>query len=94
MFNRANFKELLVWHQSIGFVTEMYRITETFPKAEIYRLVSQIRRAVISIPSHIAEENSRISKPAYLQFLKISRGSCRSRNTISNFKKPQIFKRR
>ena len=72
----ANFKELLVWQKSIDFVTEMYRITETFPKAEIYGLVSQIRRAAVSIPSNIAEGNSRRSKPDYLQFLKIARGSC------------------
>ncbi|WP_426477007.1 four helix bundle protein [Chryseobacterium sp. CBSDS_008] len=70
----ANFKELLVWQKSIDFVTEMYRITETFPKAEVYGLISQIRRAAVSIPSNIAE--GRRSKPDYLQFLKISRGSC------------------
>ncbi|PWN65837.1 four helix bundle protein [Chryseobacterium viscerum] len=72
----ANFKELIVWQKSIDFVTEMYRITETFPKTEIYGLISQIRRAAVSIPSNIAEGNSRRSKPDYLQFLKISRGSC------------------
>ena len=72
----ANFKELLVWQKSIDFVTEIYRITETFPKAEVYGLISQIRRAAVSIPSNIAEGNSRRSKPDYLQFLKISRGSC------------------
>ena len=58
----ANFKELIVWQKSIDFVTEMYRITETFTKAEIYGLISQIRRAAISIPSNIAEGNSRTSK--------------------------------
>ncbi|WES96971.1 four helix bundle protein [Chryseobacterium arthrosphaerae] len=72
----ANFKELLVWQKSIDFVTEIYRITETFPKTEVYGLISQIRRAAVSIPSNIAEGNSRRSKPDYLQFLKISRGSC------------------
>ncbi len=72
----ANFKELLVWQKSIDFVTGIYKITETFPKTEIYGLVSQIRRAAVSIPSNIAEGNSRRSKPDYLQFLKIARGSC------------------
>ncbi|OCA78119.1 four helix bundle protein [Chryseobacterium contaminans] len=72
----ANFKELLVWQKSIDFVTEIYRTKETFPKDEIYGLISQIRRAAVSIPSNIAEGNSRRSKPDYLQFLKISRGSC------------------
>ncbi|KAA2221050.1 four helix bundle protein [Chryseobacterium sediminis] len=72
----ANFKELLVWQKSIDLVTEIYKTTEVFPKDEIYGLISQIRRASVSIPSNIAEGNSRRSKPDYLQFLKISRGSC------------------
>ncbi|AZA53186.1 four helix bundle protein [Chryseobacterium sp. G0201] len=72
----ANFKELLVWQKSINFVTEIYRTTESFPKDETFGLKSQIRRASVSIPSNIAEGNSRRSKPDYLQFLKISRGSC------------------
>lgn len=72
----ANFKELLVWQKSIDFVTEIYRITETFPKDETFGLKSQIRRASVSIPSNIAEGNSRRSKLDYLQFLRISRGSC------------------
>ena len=72
----ANFKELLVWQKSIDFVTEIYKITEHFPKYEMYGLTSQIRRASVSVPSNIAEGNSRRSKPDYLQFLKISRGSC------------------
>ncbi|MCT2562968.1 four helix bundle protein [Chryseobacterium herbae] len=72
----ANFKELLVWQKSIDFVTEIYKITGSFPKDEMYGLISQIRRASVSIPSNIAEGNSRRSKPDYLQFLKIARGSC------------------
>ncbi|MBO6186700.1 MAG: four helix bundle protein [Chryseobacterium sp.] len=72
----ANFKELLVWQKSINFVTEIYELTNDFPKSEMYGLTSQIRRASISIPSNIAEGNSRRSVADYLQFLKIARGSC------------------
>lgn len=72
----ANFKELLVWQKSINFVTEVYELTYLFPKDEMYGLTSQIRRASISIPSNIAEGNSRRSLADYLQFLKIARGSC------------------
>ncbi|MEG1589860.1 hypothetical protein AB670_02990 [Chryseobacterium sp. MOF25P] len=72
----ANFKELLVWQKSINFVTEIYEVTNNFPKDEMYGLTSQIRRASISIPSNIAEGNSRRSVADYLQFLKIARGSC------------------
>lgn len=72
----ANFKDLLVWQKSINFVTQIYRATDHFPRHEMYGLTSQIRRAAVSIPSNIAEGNSRRSIPDYLQFLKISRGSC------------------
>ena len=72
----ANFKELLVWQKSINFVTGIYELTNDFPKDEMYGLTSQIRRASISIPSNIAEGNSRRSVADYLQFLKIARGSC------------------
>lgn len=72
----ANFKDLLVWQKSIDFVTDMYKITEAFPKDEMYGLIAQIRRASVSVPSNIAEGNSRRSKPDDLQFLKITRGSC------------------
>jgi four helix bundle protein len=72
----ANFKELLVWQKSIDFVTEIYKFTDSFPKDETFGLKSQIRRASVSIPSNIAEGNSRRSKPDYVQFLKISRGIC------------------
>ena len=72
----ANFKELLVWQKSINFVTEIYELTNDFPKNEMYGLTSQIRRASISIPSNIVEGNSRRSVADYLQFLKIARGSC------------------
>lgn len=72
----AHFKELLVWQKSINFVTEVYKETESFPKTKVYGLISQIRRAAVSIPSNISERNSRRSVPDYLQFLRISRGSC------------------
>lgn len=72
----AHFKEFLVWQKSINFVTEIYKETESFSKSEMYGLVSQIRRATVSIASNIAEGNSRRSVPDYVQFLRISRGSC------------------
>ncbi|MCS4302916.1 four helix bundle protein [Chryseobacterium sp. BIGb0232] len=87
----ANFKELLVWQKSIDFVTEIYKITDAFPKSGVYGLTSQIRRAAVSIPSNIAEGNSRRSKPDYLQFLKISRGSCAEVETQLVISKNLIF---
>ena len=68
-------KDLDVWKQSIDFVTEIYRITEGFPKSELYGLTSQIRRAAISIPSNIAEGATRNHKNEFRQFLYISLSS-------------------
>ena len=70
----GNFKELLVWKKSIELVTEIYEITSVFPSEEKFGLVSQIRRAAVSIPSNIAEGNARRSSADYIQFLKIARG--------------------
>lgn len=52
-----NYKELKVWEKSYQLCLEVYRITKGFPKIEIYGLVSQMRRAALSIPSNIAEAN-------------------------------------
>ena len=71
----GNFKELQVWKKSIELVTEIYVITSRFPSEEKFGLVSQIRRGTVSIPSNIAEGNSRRSSSDYIQFLKIARGS-------------------
>lgn len=68
-------KDLDVWKQSIDFVTEIYRITNGFPKSELYGLTSQIRRAAVSIPSNIAEGATRNHKTEFRQFLFISLSS-------------------
>lgn len=72
----AYFKELLVWQKSINLVTKIYKQTEKFPISEVYGLTSQLRSASVSIPSNIAEGNTRRSKADYVQFLRIARGSC------------------
>ena len=56
-------------------VTEIYRITRTFPSEEMFGLVSQMRRAAVSIPSNIAEGYGRASTGEYKQFLGHARGS-------------------
>ncbi len=67
--------DLEVWKKSIDFVTTVYQVTENYPKTEIYGLTNQIRRAVVSVPSNIAEGAVRTSKKEFLQFLSISLGS-------------------
>jgi four helix bundle protein len=59
----------------MSLVKEIYRITASFPKDELYSLTSQMRRAAVSIPSNIAEGAARTGDKEFLQFLSISRGS-------------------
>jgi four helix bundle protein len=68
-------KDLDVWNRGIDLVTMIYKITNEFPKEEIYSLTNQIRRAAISIPSNIAEGAARNSTKEFIHFLFISLGS-------------------
>ncbi len=68
-------KNLEVWQLSVALATFVYQITETFPKSEIYGLISQMRRAVVSVPSNIAEGAARFSSKEFAQFLNITGGS-------------------
>lgn len=64
-----SYKELKVWNRSIQLVENIYQATGKFPKEELYGLVSQMRRAAVSIPSNIAEGYKRRGLGHYLQFL-------------------------
>jgi four helix bundle protein len=70
-----NHKDLDVWKKSIDLVAQIYDISKSFPKEEVYGLQSQIRRAAISVPSNISEGASRNSKKEFIQFLYIALGS-------------------
>lgn len=71
-----SYKDLQVWQKAIQLVTDVYMLTKSFPKDEVYALTSQIRRAAISIPSNIAEGQSKRSTKDYIRFLNIAYGSC------------------
>lgn len=66
------YKELIVWQKAYKLTLLVYKLTKSFPKEEQYGLVTQIRRAVVSIPSNIAEGYCRRSKLEYVQFLQIA----------------------
>lgn len=68
-------KDLDCWKKGIELVTEVYKVTKSFPKEEIYGLTNQIRRAAVSIPSNIAEGAARNSEKEFTQFLYIALGS-------------------
>jgi len=59
----------------MNLVEEIYKLTSKFPSTEMYGLVSQMRRAAVSIPSNIAEGQKRKDLPEYIQFLRIANGS-------------------
>ena len=66
--------KLDVWKRGIEFVTKIYKLTESFPRSEIYGLVQQMRKSAVSIPSNIAEGAGRNSKNEFKQFLSIAQG--------------------
>lgn len=70
-----SYKELIVWQKSIELVKLIYGMTSLFPKNEQFGLVMQLRRAVVSIPSNIAEGYARRSHKEYLQFYSVAYGS-------------------
>lgn len=70
-----SYKELLVWQKSIELVKEIYKISNSLPQSELYGLVSQMRRASVSIPSNIAEGYKRQDLGSFVQFLSTAEGS-------------------
>ncbi len=71
----SSYKQLAVWQKAIEMVTDIYSITQTYPKEEIYALTNQVRRAATSVPANIAEGWGRNMTGEYIQFLRIARGS-------------------
>ena len=68
-------RDLRVWQQSIDFVSSIYLMTRSLPKEELFGLVSQMRRAAVSVPSNIAEGYGRGTDKEKIHFLRISSGS-------------------
>ena len=69
------FEDLVVWQKSHQFVLEIYKLTRSFPDYELFGLVSQIRRAAVSVPANIAEGFKRKGKADKLRFFNISQAS-------------------
>ncbi len=70
-----DFKNIKAWQFADDLAIEVYSITKSFPKEELYGLTSQLRRAVISVPTNIAEGANREHQKEYFHFLNIARGS-------------------
>ena len=70
-----DFRKYTVWQDGIKFVKRIYKFSESLPKDEKFGLISQIKRASVSIPSNIAEGCSRNSEIEFKRFLEIALGS-------------------
>ena len=69
-----SYRELIAWQKSMDLVVEIYRVSKSFPDDERFGLISQIRRAAVSVPSNIAEGHARPTAD-FVRFLNIARGS-------------------
>jgi four helix bundle protein len=76
-----SYREQFIWKRGIQLSINCYKLTENFPKSELYGLTSQIRRASVSVPSNIAEGYGRRTQNEYIQFLHIALGSLRELDT-------------
>ena len=75
MENAKTFEDLYVWQKAYKFTLDVYRVTKTFPKEETYGLVSQFRKAAVSVIANIAEGFRKLSKADKLRFYNIAQGS-------------------
>lgn len=69
------FQDLILWQKAHQFVLEIYKLTSGFPRSEIYGLISQFRRAAVSIPANISEGFRKRGKLDKVRFLNIAQGS-------------------
>jgi four helix bundle protein len=70
-----DFRELIVWQKAMDLIVDIYKTSAKFLTEERYGITSQIRRAIVSVPSNIAEGFGRKTTPDFIHFLHISRGS-------------------
>ena len=76
-----SYRDLRVWQDGMTLAVSCYRLTQSFPKEELYGMISQIRRSACSIPANIAEGNGRENRGEYIQFLRIAQGSLKELET-------------
>ncbi len=74
-------KELEVWKKSMDFVEEVYTVSRSFPKDELYGLTNQLRRASVSVPSNISEGVARHSEKEVVHYLYVALGSASEAET-------------
>ncbi len=70
-----NYKDPIAWQKGMELVVEVYRVTDSFPRNEVFGLTNQLRRAAVSIPSNIAEGQGRSTTKDFCNFLHVAKGS-------------------
>ena len=79
--NIQSYKDLRVWQDGMTIAEACYRLTQRFPKEELYGFTSQIRRSASSVPANIAEGSGRENPGDLIQFLRIAQGSLKELET-------------
>jgi four helix bundle protein len=82
-----SYQDLKVWQVGLDLSVDCYQLTKAFPREEIYGIVSQIRRASVSIPANVAEGYGRASRGDYIRFLRIAQGSLKELETLLEISK-------
>jgi len=77
-----SYRDLLVWQAAMEMAATCYELTKDFPKAEVYGMTSQIRRASTSVAANIAEGYGRENTGSYVQFLRVAQGSLKELETL------------
>jgi len=75
-------RDLIVWQKAMDLAVDVYRLSCGFPRDEVYRLTSQMTRAIASVPANIAEGNARSTRREYAHFLSIAKGSLMEAETF------------
>jgi four helix bundle protein len=78
----SSHKDLVVWRNGIRIVKEIYQLTKSMPKFEMFGLSSQLQRAAVSVPANIAEGYGRLHKGEYIRHLTIANGSVQELETL------------
>jgi len=81
----ARHKDLIVFQKADELALQIYKITESFPKNEMFGLTSQIRRAALSVPTNIVEGYARRSKKELIQFINVALGSLAETEYLLDF---------
>ena len=87
----VGYKKLIAWQKSDILAKKVYNATQDFPKSEIFGLVSQLRRAALSVPANIVEGYSRVNRNEFRRFLSMSLGSLAEVGYFVSFSHEQKF---